>query len=114
VFAVLSTFALISVACRAIWIGIRQKLSPRSSEPREYIFFNTQLGHYAACLLIGNTFVGIAGLIGIRWTAEKGITEGSSRPISHGQAHLTSSKVDCAHCKVALKYLGLDILINGL
>ncbi|KAF8072018.1 hypothetical protein FPV67DRAFT_913986 [Lyophyllum atratum] len=76
VFALLSTFALVSVACRAIWIGIRQKLSPGSSEPREYIFFNTQLGHYAACLLIANTFVGIAGLIGIRWTAEKGITEG--------------------------------------
>jgi len=76
VFAVLSTFALVSVACRAIWLAIRQKLSPRTPEPREYIFFNTQLGHYAACLLIANAFIDVAGLIGIRWTIDNGITEG--------------------------------------
>ncbi|GLB40499.1 hypothetical protein LshimejAT787_0803700 [Lyophyllum shimeji] len=76
VFAGLSTFALFSVACRVIWLAIRQKLSLGTSESREYIFFNTQLGHYAACLLIANAFVDVAGLIGVRWTIDKGITDG--------------------------------------
>ncbi|KAF5381971.1 hypothetical protein D9615_004299 [Tricholomella constricta] len=75
-FAVLSTFALVTVACRVIWLAIRQRLSPSSSEPKEYIFFNTQLGYYAVCLLIANMFTGISGLIGLRWTLDKGITEG--------------------------------------
>jgi len=76
VFAVLSTFAPFTIACRLLWLAIRQKVSPRTSEPREWIFFNTQLGYYAGCLLIANMFSGIAGLIGLVWTANKGITEG--------------------------------------
>lgn len=76
-FAVLSTFALVSVAARVIWIAIRQKLSPDSVQPREYVFFNTQLGNYAACLLIANMLTCVSGLIGLRWLSEKGITEGS-------------------------------------
>lgn len=76
VFAILSTFALVSVAVRVICLNIRQKLSPHSAKPQELVFFNTQLGYYATCLLIGNGFTDIAGLIGLRWLVEKGITKG--------------------------------------
>lgn len=77
VFALLSTFALFSVACRVIWLAFRQKFSPGSAQPKEYIFFNTQLGYYAICLLIGNMFTDVSGLVGWRWTTQRGITEGS-------------------------------------
>jgi hypothetical protein len=78
VFAILSTFSLASVAVRVIWLAIRRHLSPNGAEPKEYIFFNTQLGHYAICLLIANMLNGAAGLIGLRWLSEKGITGGFS------------------------------------
>ncbi|RDB26384.1 hypothetical protein Hypma_006851 [Hypsizygus marmoreus] len=76
VFAVLSTFAFVSVAVRIVWLAIRQKLSDNGAEPEEYIFFNTQLGHYAACLLVANMFSGVSGSIGLFWTVERGITQG--------------------------------------
>ncbi|KAG5645534.1 hypothetical protein DXG03_005809 [Asterophora parasitica] len=76
-FAILSTFALFTVACRVIWLAIRQRFSSSSSEPQEYVFFNTQLGYYAVCLLIANMFNNASGLINIRWTLDQGITEGT-------------------------------------
>ncbi|KAG6817166.1 hypothetical protein H0H87_012127 [Tephrocybe sp. NHM501043] len=75
-FAVISSVALVSVACRVIWLAIIQNMSPEATKPKEYVFFNTQLGYYAACLLIGNLFTDISGLIGLRWVMDKGITPG--------------------------------------
>lgn len=76
VVAILSTFALASVAARVIWLAIRIRMFSSSSKPQEYVFFNTQLGRYAICLLIGNMLSGAAGLIGVRWLVENGITGG--------------------------------------
>ncbi|KAF9466546.1 hypothetical protein BDZ94DRAFT_1306142 [Collybia nuda] len=76
VFAILSTFALASVVVRVIWLATRRLVSSSDTEPQEYVFFNTQLGRYAVCLLIGNMFNGVAGLIGVRWLVEGVITQG--------------------------------------
>lgn len=76
VFAIVSTFALFTVACRIIWLAIGRKISPDHCKPQEYVFFNTQLGYYAICLLLANLFTDISGLIGLRWSIDKGVTEG--------------------------------------
>ncbi|KAF8907347.1 hypothetical protein CPB84DRAFT_1844044 [Gymnopilus junonius] len=74
VFALLSAIALASVICRVSWMAIQRCSKP--DEIRECVFFNTQLGHYAACLIIALVFNAIAGILGLRWTVEHGITEG--------------------------------------
>jgi hypothetical protein len=71
----LSSLALVSVACRAFWLAVRRRLSADDATP-EYVFFNTQLGHHATCLLVANLFSEVSGLIGFRWLVQKGITEG--------------------------------------
>lgn len=77
VFAVVSTFALVSLALRMIWFSLKPLLQRGSLQPsREHIFFHTQIGLYAVCLLTGNFFSSFAGVIGIIWVANKGITEG--------------------------------------
>jgi len=80
VVAVLSTSALTCVAFRIIYLAIAPLFFPRDTnapEPREYVFFHTQLGHYAACLLLGNLCTGVAGLIGFQWLHDQGVTDGS-------------------------------------
>lgn len=77
VFAVISASALFSVALRIFWLAVCQKLSPEGTKPQEYIFFNTQLGYYALCLLIANSITDGAGLIGLRWLIMEGIAEGT-------------------------------------
>ncbi|KAF5359541.1 hypothetical protein D9756_003319 [Leucocoprinus leucothites] len=77
VFAVLSAVALLSVALRVIWLAIRKLWRSDELESQEYIFFRTQLGNYAACLLLGNMMNSAAGLMGLPWLVEKGITDGS-------------------------------------
>ncbi|TFK72979.1 hypothetical protein BDN72DRAFT_894414 [Pluteus cervinus] len=78
IFAVLSTLALASVAVRIIWIAVRQFITHNYTQPQEYVFFHTQLGHYAACLLISNLLSSIAGLITINWVSQRGITQDSA------------------------------------
>lgn len=71
VFAILSTFALSCIFIRVLSLaGLR--LLGHDVAPS---FFNTQLGYYAACLLIANMINGVAGLIGVRSLVERGITE---------------------------------------
>ncbi|KAJ6466616.1 hypothetical protein C8R47DRAFT_1234958 [Mycena vitilis] len=77
VFAVLSALALLSVALRVIWLALRRLFSGASdSQSREYVFFNTVLGNYAACLLISNIINSIAGVMGLRQLMNGGIQEG--------------------------------------
>lgn len=40
---------------------------------KEQIFFRTQLGHYAVCLLAGNFFTSAAGVVVGVWVARSGI-----------------------------------------
>ncbi|KAF5367164.1 hypothetical protein D9758_004004 [Tetrapyrgos nigripes] len=71
VFAILSTLALSCIFIRVLCLaGLR--LLGHDVAPS---FFNTQLGYYAACLLIANMINGVAGLMGLPWLAHKGITE---------------------------------------
>ncbi|KAJ7183162.1 hypothetical protein C8R46DRAFT_854457, partial [Mycena filopes] len=76
-FAILSSLALLSVASRVIWLALRRFFSNNSDpQSREYVFFNTVLGNYAACLLISNMIIGGAGLIGMHQLMVGGIQEG--------------------------------------
>ncbi|KAJ7284660.1 hypothetical protein C8J57DRAFT_1289265 [Mycena rebaudengoi] len=77
VFAILSTFALLSVAFRVIYFAVARRLSGSSdSQSREYVFFNTVLGNYAGCLLLANIVVGAAGIMGLNQLVRGGIEEG--------------------------------------
>ncbi|KAJ3516138.1 hypothetical protein NLJ89_g1317 [Agrocybe chaxingu] len=77
VFAFLSTLALVSVALRVIWLAIQRYWFKRIEKPQEYVFFDTQLGQYAACLIIAMMFNTIAGIIGMPWLFMRGVTEGN-------------------------------------
>jgi hypothetical protein len=79
IFAFLSTSALLSVALRVVWLA----LSPRflrnggvKSLPPEASFFRTRMGIYATCLLTGNLFSSVAGVIGTWWLAKRNVVEG--------------------------------------
>ena len=81
VFALLSTFALVSLAVRVFFLAIRRLLSYRSIvDSKEYAFFSTQLGNYAACLLIANALSSVAGLMGLVSLARGGILQGIYQP----------------------------------
>lgn len=75
IFAILSTLGLVSVALRITWLLIRRHLLP-TPEGEDCVFFNTQLGQYVACLLIAMMFSTSAGIIGMAWAAQRGITQG--------------------------------------
>ncbi|PPQ98759.1 hypothetical protein CVT24_003456 [Panaeolus cyanescens] len=77
VFALLSTLALVSVAIRIIYLAIQMAFGENRAQPQEYVFFNTQLGQYAACLLVAMIFNTAAGVIGFPWLFQRGITEGN-------------------------------------
>ncbi|KAF7375182.1 hypothetical protein MSAN_00404800 [Mycena sanguinolenta] len=77
-FAILSALALLSVASRVIFLAVRRFLSGSSErDSREYVFFNTVLGNYAACLLISNIISSVAGMMGLDQLLHGGIQEGT-------------------------------------
>ncbi|KIK62516.1 hypothetical protein GYMLUDRAFT_72736 [Collybiopsis luxurians FD-317 M1] len=70
-FAILSTLALFCIFLRVSWLGVLRLLGESVAQS----FFNTQLGYYAACLLIANMINGIAGLMGLPFLIHHGITD---------------------------------------
>lgn len=76
--ASLSVFALTFLALRALWLVASPIFRPNASQrvSKEHIFFQTQLGHYAACLLASNFFTSAAGVVVARWVADGGLREG--------------------------------------
>ncbi|KAF6757214.1 hypothetical protein DFP72DRAFT_249870 [Ephemerocybe angulata] len=77
-FAILCTLALVSVALRVSWLGIRWFIKKDGEQPQEYVFFNTQLGNYAACLLGAMAFNTGAGIMALPWLIGRGITLGTA------------------------------------
>lgn len=75
-FAILSTVALASIALRVIWLAVLHMFNRSKVQPRECVFFHTQLGNYAACLLIADGLNGLAGMIGVSQLVHRGIAEG--------------------------------------
>lgn len=71
--AILSTLALFCIFLRVSWLGVLRLLGQDVAQS----FFNTQLGYYAACLLIANMINGIAGLLGLPFLIDRGITDDS-------------------------------------
>lgn len=78
IIAFVSGLSLVGVAVRAAWLAIGVLLNRDNSRApsREYIFFHTQLGLYAACLLAMNFITAVGGMIGTTWIAQRGISEG--------------------------------------
>lgn len=64
------------MAIRIIYLAVQMAFGENRAQPQEYVFFNTQLGQYAACLLVAMIFNTAAGVIGFPWLLQKGITEG--------------------------------------
>lgn len=73
-FAILSTLSLFCIFLRVSWLGILRVLG----ENVALTLFNTQLGYYAACLLIANMINGIAGLLGLPFLVNRAITDSAS------------------------------------
>ena len=76
-FAILCTLALLSVALRIIWLAIRSRMAGDEEKPHVYMFFQTQLGNYAVCLLLSMTFNTFAGILALPWLIARGITIGA-------------------------------------
>ena len=75
-FAILSSIALLAIVLRVFYLLFRRLCGHNISHYRDYVFFSTQLGYYAACLLIANTFNSVAGLMGLPFLINHGIDEG--------------------------------------
>ncbi|KAJ2916631.1 hypothetical protein MD484_g3819, partial [Candolleomyces efflorescens] len=77
-FAILCTLALLSVALRLIWLAIRSRMAGAEEKPHVYMFFQTQLGNYALCLLLAMTCNTFAGILALPWLIARGITIGTA------------------------------------
>ncbi|KAL0060829.1 hypothetical protein AAF712_004988 [Marasmius tenuissimus] len=75
-FAILSSIALLAIVLRVFYLLFRRLCGHNISHYRDYLFFSTQLGYYAACLLIANTINSVAGLMGLPFLIRHGIDEG--------------------------------------
>ncbi|KAG7089796.1 hypothetical protein E1B28_011446 [Marasmius oreades] len=76
-FAILSSIALLSIVIRVFWLLVQRLCGHSISHYRDYAFFSTQFGYYAACLLIANTANSVAGLMGLPFLIKRGIDEGA-------------------------------------
>ncbi|TEB34753.1 hypothetical protein FA13DRAFT_1625711 [Coprinellus micaceus] len=78
IFAILCTVALLSVALRVAWLGLRWYITKDGEKPHDYAFFQTQLGNYAACLLVAMVVNTGAGIMALPWFLNRGITVGAA------------------------------------
>lgn len=79
VFALLSALALAFIVFRSVHLVVIpsfQRNWPTCRAP-ENLFFRTQLGHYAASLVLSNVFLTAAGLMEFFWVRQSGIQQGS-------------------------------------
>jgi hypothetical protein len=82
IFGLISTSSLVAVLLRVMYLVFTTNFTRRSSsrsehqsQPRECVFFNTQLGYYAACLLIANLLSDVSGSMNLIWLLQKGVTD---------------------------------------
>lgn len=78
-FALLSALALAFIVFRSIRLVVIPSFQRNGSACRapENLFFRTQLGHYAASLVLSNVFLTAAGLVEFVWIKQSGIYQGS-------------------------------------
>ncbi|KIJ14290.1 hypothetical protein PAXINDRAFT_55071, partial [Paxillus involutus ATCC 200175] len=79
VFALLSALALTFIAFRTIRLVVIPFIQGHNSTYRapENLFSRTQLGHYAASLVLSNAFISAAGLVEFSWVSHSGLSQGS-------------------------------------
>ena len=78
VVAILSTLALFTIIVRVVWLAVLRFYKQNISQTKEYVFFHTQLGYYAACLLVANMFSSAAGVMGVPYLVQRYIQQGAS------------------------------------
>ncbi|KAG1747144.1 uncharacterized protein EDB91DRAFT_1245589 [Suillus paluster] len=78
VFALLSALALAFIVFRSIRFVVIPSFRRNATICRapENLFFRTQLGHYAASLVLSNVFLTAAGLMEFYWVRQSGIHQG--------------------------------------
>jgi hypothetical protein len=104
IIALLSAIALLSLASRVIWLACNPIFGRvRKQVPTaEAAFFRTRMGVFAICLLIGNLFVSIAGVIGVSWLVQGKVVQGrhqNSASDPHRLTHLLQDR--CVLSKVS-------------
>jgi len=80
VFSIISAISVIFFLFRVLWVSLYPLLNPRAEKrpSKESVFFHTQLGFYAANLLLGNLLLSLAGTVNVSWAMQNGITENVS------------------------------------
>lgn len=74
----LSILSIVFLALRVCYASVRRAMQGLRGrrDSREAVFFQTQLGTYAACLLAANFMTEVAGFFGIYWLSQGGIASG--------------------------------------
>jgi len=60
------------------------KHTPYQDFSREAFFFRSQLGQYAACLLLSNWIRAVSGMIDINWVKAGGVKAGEQNCLNRG------------------------------
>lgn len=78
VFSLLATLAFAFIALRTIRdvTVLFLNRGNRAPRPSEILFFHTQLGYYAGCIVLSNFFISVAGLINFNWLSRSGLSRG--------------------------------------
>jgi hypothetical protein len=102
VFALLSALALAFIVFRSIRLVVIPSFQRNGSACRapENLFFRTQLGHYAASLVLSNVFLTAAGLVEFVWIKQSGIYQGSAFNIHIRHRFTHGYQAPCALFKV--------------
>lgn len=85
--AVLSLLALVFLAVRTAMALLRP--GSAANPAREHIFFRTQLGLFAGCLLLSNFVNSLAGLMEGAWVAKHGLEQGETFCVFTVKPYLT-------------------------
>ncbi|KAG8213053.1 hypothetical protein J3R82DRAFT_11445 [Butyriboletus roseoflavus] len=93
VFALLSALALAFIALRTMRLAMMlfPECDDGTARPPEILFFRTQLGHYAGCLVLSNMFISASGLINFSWVSRSGLSPGSTCS-AQGEIHSRGPK----------------------
>lgn len=78
VFALLSTLVLsfVLLVIAVAFYAIKRTSNQNQDLSREALFFRSQLGQYAACLVLSNWIRGVSEWIDIKWIQDDGVTAG--------------------------------------
>lgn len=109
VFALLSALAFAFITFRSVRLLLSCGQEVAYNAP-ENLLFRTHIGHHIGCLLIGNAFLSVAGLIEFSWGVQSQVSPGEFVSVVMGHFVYVISKVHSVLLKVRSS-LSLDILV---